>query len=101
MQQKFRSMWRNSFKQFLGLPAALPSYALDQIFTPTTLFSTQAKQKTRKKIKIRFGQEDQDGDSSSASDNINSNNINSDNINSNNIIDGSYDRSQEQDSNEE
>lgn len=60
-------MWRNSFKEFLGLPAALPSYVLNRIFTPTALYCEHAEQVTRRKICYRFGEEavsnnDDDGD---------------------------------------
>ena len=34
-RREFISIYRNSFKQFLGLPAALPSNILNRIFTPT------------------------------------------------------------------
>ena len=35
MKRRFHSMWRNSFKEFMGLPAALPGAALQRIFRST------------------------------------------------------------------
>jgi hypothetical protein len=50
MEKRFHSIWRNYFKKFLGLPAALLSNILDQIFTPTVFFSTNAETGTSRKI---------------------------------------------------
>jgi len=61
-------MWRNSFKQFLGLPAALPRGILQQIFTPTELISEVTEERTRQRIQRRFGDgDDTDDEEHSAS----------------------------------
>jgi hypothetical protein len=35
LQKSFHSLWRNSFKQFMGLPSNLPSETLERIFHST------------------------------------------------------------------
>ena len=51
-------MWRNSLKQFLGLPKSLPSRVLDQILTPTNLVCDRANWRTRARVNRRFGNAD-------------------------------------------
>ena len=51
-------MWRNSLKQFLGLPKSLPSRVLDQILTPTNLVCDRANWRTRARVNRRFGNTD-------------------------------------------
>ena len=51
-------MWRNSLKQFLGLPKSLPSRVLDQILTPTDLVCDRANRRTRARVNRRFGNAD-------------------------------------------
>jgi len=47
LQQRFHSQWRNSFKQFMGLPANLPSATLQRILHSTQFICESNNCKTR------------------------------------------------------
>jgi hypothetical protein len=47
-------MWLDSFKKFFGLPTNLQHVILEQIFTPTTLFSHRAHARAQGNIQYRF-----------------------------------------------
>jgi hypothetical protein len=55
LQKSFRSLWRNSFKQFMGLPLNLPNEMLERIFHIKNQICTIANAKTRRKVSTRFG----------------------------------------------
>ncbi len=55
LQKSFHYLWRNSFKQFIGLPSNLPSETLESIFYFKNQICTIANAKTRRKVSIRFG----------------------------------------------
>jgi len=55
LQKSFHSLWRNSFKQFMGLPSNLPSETLERIFHSTEQICAIANAKTRRKVSTRFG----------------------------------------------
>jgi hypothetical protein len=55
LQKSFHSLWRNSFKQFMGLPSNLSSEMLERILHCKNQICAIANAKTRRKVSTRFG----------------------------------------------
>ncbi len=55
LQKSFHFLWRNSFKQFMGLPSSLPSETLERILHSTEQICAIANAKKRRKVSTRFG----------------------------------------------
>jgi hypothetical protein len=55
LQKSFHSLWRNSFKQFMGLPANLPSETLERILHSTEHICRETNQyRKRRMTKSRY-----------------------------------------------
>jgi hypothetical protein len=54
LQKSFHGLYRNSFKQFMGLPSNLPSETLERIFHFKNQICAIANAKTRRKMSTRL-----------------------------------------------
>jgi hypothetical protein len=57
-QKEFYSLWKNSFKQFMGLPKATPNSVLERIFENYKMVTDRLHSRNLEKIRKRFGNEE-------------------------------------------